>query len=49
MSNLEKCQFGKFILSGMVKLIITRPDFSKDLGQGRTPTRDPRTARRFVR
>ena len=32
MSNLEKCQFGKCILSDMVKLIITRPDFFKDLG-----------------
>ena len=49
MSNLEKCQFGKCILSGMVKLIITLPDFFKDLGQGRTQTKDSWTAQWFVR
>ena len=49
MSNLEKCQFGKCILSGMVKLIITLPDFFKDLGKGRTQTRDSWTAQWFVR
>ena len=38
MSNLEKCQSGKCILSGMVKLITTLLDCFKDLGQGRTLT-----------